>query len=31
MDTFLDAGNEDLLCKLIEQHLREGERKNIKK
>ena len=31
MDTFLDAGNEHALCKLIEQHLRDGAKKNVKK
>lgn len=31
LDTFLDAGNETKLCKLIEQHLKEGDRKNVDK
>ncbi len=31
LDTFLDAGKEDLLCKLIDQHLTDGARKNIDK
>lgn len=31
LDTFLDAGNEDVLCKLIEQHLNDGVKKNINK
>lgn len=31
MDTFLDAGNESKICKLIEQHLNDGEKKNVDK
>jgi superfamily II DNA/RNA helicase len=31
LDTFLDAGNEQALCKIIEQHLTDGARKNIQK
>lgn len=31
LDTFLDAGNEDKLCKIIEQHLRDGARKDVEK
>ena len=31
LDTFLDAGNEEILCRLIEQHLSDGARKNIEK
>lgn len=31
LDTFLDAGNETKLCKLIEQHLKEGDRKGVDK
>lgn len=31
LDTFLDAGHEDKLCKLIEQHLNDGAKKRIDK
>tara|TARA_B110000285_G_C15113127_1_gene612365 strand:+ start:1905 stop:2024 length:120 start_codon:yes stop_codon:yes gene_type:complete len=31
LDTFLDSGKEKAISKLIEQHLTEGVKKNIKK
>lgn len=31
LDTFLDAGKEDSICKLVEQHLADGERKRVQK
>ena len=31
LDTFMDSGKEDQLCKLIEQHLADGQRKQIEK
>ena len=31
LDTFLDAGNESKLCKIVEQHLRDGDKKNMEK
>lgn len=31
LDTFLDSGNEKKICKLIEQHLTDGAKKNIQK